>query len=304
MIVTETISRKDGFTSMITKFDENQSILQILFAYVDSLTIEGVPPVTGRPPICRKALLKCFFLKTVFQIDSLRKLTRFLHQYPSFRVSCGLYFVPHVSTFSRVGTWFREKGIPVIHEKVLQELNLELIPCVLIDSTALRSSLYDSQAKWGKSTRYGWYKGYKAHVCSTPEGVVLSYAFTTANVHDSKMAPVLLQDIKDQNVLFSVADAAYDSQRIYEIARTCNIFAMNPINPRNGEQNKSTHRRVLSHFIQTIFGKQLMKERRKIEQQFSKLKDKGLEQPRWYGQNRYLLHVQLVFLIHNIACLF
>ena len=59
----------------------------------------------------------------------------------------------------------------------------------------------------GKSTRYGWYKGYKAHVCSTPEGVVLSYAFTTANVHDSKMAPVLLQDIEDQHVLFSIADA-------------------------------------------------------------------------------------------------
>ncbi|MHA2890535.1 transposase [Bacillus cereus] len=289
---------------MITNFDQNQSILQILFAYVDSLTIGGVPPITGRPPICRKTLLKCFFVKTVFQIHSLRKLTRFLHQYPSFRASYGLSFVPHISTFSRVGTWFREKGIPVIHEKVLQELNLELITCVLIDSTALRSSLYDSQAKWGKSTRYGWYKGYKAHVCSTPEGVVLSYTFTTANVHDSKMAPVLLQDIQNQNMLFSVADAAYDSQRIYEIARTCNFFAMNPINPRNGEQNKSTHRRVLSHFIQTILGKQLMKERGKIEQQFSKLKDKGLEQPRWYGQNRYLFHVQLVFLIHNIAYLF
>ena len=304
MIVSQTISRKDGFTSMITNFEENQSILHILFAYVDSLTIGGVPPVTGRPPICRKALLKCFFLKTVFQIDSLRKLTRFLHQFPSFRASCGLSFVPHISTFSRVGTWFREESIPVIHEKVLHELNLGLIPCVLIDSTALRSSLYDSQARWGKSTRYGWYKGYKAHVCSTPEGVVLSYTFTTANVHDSKMASVLLRDIQDRNVLFSVADAAYDSQHIYEIARTCDIFAMNPINPRNGEQIKSTHRRVLSHFVQTIFGKQLMKERGKIEQQFSKLKNKGLEQPRWYGQNRYLLHVQLVFLIHNIAYLF
>ncbi|MED3391362.1 transposase, partial [Bacillus thuringiensis] len=67
---------------------------------------------------------------------------------------------------------------------------------------------------------------------------------------------------------------------------------------------KSTHRRVVSHFLQTTFGKQLMKERGKIEQQFSHLKDKGLEQPRWYGQNRYLLHVQLVFLIHNIAYLF
>ncbi|MBH0354641.1 transposase, partial [Bacillus thuringiensis] len=57
---------------MIANFDQNQSMLQILFAYVDRLTIGGVPPFTGRPPICRKALLKCFFLKTVFQIDSLR----------------------------------------------------------------------------------------------------------------------------------------------------------------------------------------------------------------------------------------
>jgi len=133
---------------------------------------------------------------------------------------------------------------------------------------------------------------------------VLSYVFTTANVPDSKMAPVLLQDIKDQNVLFSVADAAYDSQHIYESAKKCNTFAMNPINPRNGDQNKGTYRRVLSHFIQTILGKQLMKERGNIEQQFSNLKDKGLKQPRWYGQNRYLLHVHLVFMIHNIACLF
>ena len=59
----------------------------------------------------------------------------------------------------------------------------------------------------GKSTRYGWYKGYKTHVCSTPEGVVLSYAFTIANVHDSKMAPVLLQDIKINMCLFSVAES-------------------------------------------------------------------------------------------------
>ena len=64
MIVTQTIFRKDGFTSMITNFDQNQSILHILFAYVDSLTIGGVPPITGRPPICRKALLKCFFVTT------------------------------------------------------------------------------------------------------------------------------------------------------------------------------------------------------------------------------------------------
>ena len=93
----------------------------------------------------------------------------------------------------------------------------------------------------------------------------MSYTFTTANVHDSKIAPVLLRDIQNRNVLFTVADVTYDSQHIYEIAGTCNIFAVNRINPRNGEQIKSTHRRVLSHFAQTIFGKQLMKERGKIE---------------------------------------
>lgn len=47
-----------------------------------------------------------------------------------------------------------------------------------------------------------------------------------------------------------------------------------------------------------------MKERGKIERQFSKLKDRGLEQPRWYGQDHYLLDVQLVLLIHSIAYLF
>lgn len=89
-------------------------------------------------------------MKTVFQIDSLRKLTHFLHQYTLFRAFCGLFSVPHISTFPRVGTWFREEGIQIIHEKMLQELNLGLLPCVLIDSTALQSSLYDSQARWGE----------------------------------------------------------------------------------------------------------------------------------------------------------
>lgn len=35
------------------------------------------------------------------------------------------------------------------------------------------------------------------------------------------------------------------------------------------------------------------------EQTFNRLKNGGLEQPRWYGFNRYLLHVQLCFLMHD-----
>ncbi|RGP42358.1 transposase [Bacillus thuringiensis] len=42
-----------------------------------------------------------------------------------------------------------------------------------------------------------------------------------------------------------------------------------------------------------------MKERGEIEQQFSKLKNKRLKQPRWYDRNRYLLHVQLVLQVSH-----
>lgn len=106
-------------------------------------------------------------------------------------------------------------------------------------------------------------------------------------------------------MFFSAADAAYGSQHIYGIARMCDIFAMDPTNPRKSEQIQSTHRRVVSHFAQTSFGKQLMEEAGgEIEQLFSKLKNEGLEQPRCYGQKRYLLHVRLIFLVHNIAYLF
>ncbi|WP_103652712.1 transposase [Bacillus thuringiensis] len=48
--------------------------------------------------------------------------------------------------------------------------------------------------------------------------MILSYVFTTANVHDSQMASTLLQNINDRNVLLSVADAAYDNQAIHESA--------------------------------------------------------------------------------------
>ncbi len=97
---------------------------------------------------------------------------------------------------------------------------------------------------------------------------MLSYAFITTS------------RLTDRHVWFSIADAAYDSQSFYKLAGTCDIFPVNLINLRNGEKIKSSHRRVLSHFVTTTFGKQLMKERGKIEKQFSNLKDKGLEQPR------------------------
>ncbi|MED4988796.1 transposase [Parageobacillus toebii] len=88
-----------------------------------------------------------FLFKNLFSIDSLRKLVRVLQRFRCFQRACGLREVPHLSTFSRAAKWFREQGFPVFHTQLLKDLGVRYPQIVLIDSTALRSSLYDSQAK-------------------------------------------------------------------------------------------------------------------------------------------------------------
>jgi len=51
---------------------EMDPLLHALFQYIDQLSLPETPYVTSRPPISKKSLLKCFFLKTYFSIDSLR----------------------------------------------------------------------------------------------------------------------------------------------------------------------------------------------------------------------------------------
>lgn len=73
------------------------------------------------------------FLQKQYSDPFFTQINSFFDQYPSFRVSCGPSFIPHISTFSRVGNWFRNEGISLIHKQALQEMYLGLIPYVLID---------------------------------------------------------------------------------------------------------------------------------------------------------------------------
>ena len=88
---------------------EKESILDMLFHYLDQLSIPEKPYVTGRPPVSKRILLKSFVLKTVFQIPSLRKLVDFLNQFSYFRNLCGFTAVPHFSTFSRAAQLVSQK---------------------------------------------------------------------------------------------------------------------------------------------------------------------------------------------------
>ena len=74
-----------------------------------------------------------------------------------------------------------------------------------IDSTALRSSRFDSQAKSGKSTYLGWYKGYKLHLVTSTDLVPLALEFTTANVHDSNCEQ-LVKQLYSHDILLGIED--------------------------------------------------------------------------------------------------
>jgi len=102
--------------------------------------------VTGRPPVSKKGLLTCFFLKTYFAMDSLRQLVNILHRFGYFRRICERLEVPHLSTFSRASQWFQEQRFSDWNDQLLNDLGVQKPKVVMIGRTALRSSLYDSQA--------------------------------------------------------------------------------------------------------------------------------------------------------------
>ncbi|EMI09202.1 transposase [Anoxybacillus gonensis] len=52
------------------------SLLEALFPYINRLSFLETPYKTGRPPVSKKSLLPCFFLKTYIAIDSLWELVR------------------------------------------------------------------------------------------------------------------------------------------------------------------------------------------------------------------------------------
>jgi hypothetical protein len=118
---------------------EIDPLLASLFRYIDSLSLPETPYVTGRPPVSKKSLLKCFFLKTYFSIDSLRKLVRILQRFRCFQRACGFSKVSHLSTFFRAAKWFREQGFPVFLCTAAQRFRSTVSPIVLIDSTALEA---------------------------------------------------------------------------------------------------------------------------------------------------------------------
>ncbi|WP_242663847.1 transposase [Geobacillus zalihae] len=94
------------------------------------------------------------------------------------------------------------------------DLGVQQPSIVLIDCTALRSSLCDSQAKWDVSTLCRSFKGYKLHLGTTTEGIILSPVLKTANRHDAALASDVLSSLQGWGIELALGDAAYDSENV------------------------------------------------------------------------------------------
>ena len=120
-----------------------------------------------------------------------------------------------------------------------------------MDSTALRSSLYDQLVEQRKSTRYKWYKDYKLHLATTNIGIILAHELTTANVYDSEAIPQLLTQLTEFEIIFVLGDKAYDNRLIGEQAQTQDILFLTPLIKRKGRRRKDAFARVMPTFLKT-----------------------------------------------------
>ena len=258
----------------------------------------------GRPrKYSDQQIVACMLYGVKNSIFSLRELEYRIKQDCIFISIIQLNEVPDYSTFSLRSKSLEQHIYYGIYAMFVELIDPETRLCA-IDGTALRSSKYDSEAKSGKGTRLGYFKGYKFHCIAAVTDIIIPLVFdiTTANVYDNQVSN-LLYEAKIYNPFLILADAAYDSVEWFEIASDLELNLLTDINMRKSKSIESfaDKRYENALFMQSPIGLKLYKNRLKIEQLFSILKGLyNLENPRLYGQARYERHIKWVLLAYLI----
>jgi len=185
---------------------------------------------------------------------SLQKLQERLSAYhdPRWRRLCGLSLseVPPYSTLvyrshhAKVKRWQERLYCRML--KVL--LNCRNLGLLAIDMTDLPRDLKDKLAAWGVCGKGPFY-GYKIHLIVTRDGVPLAVVVTRANETEPMVTEHLLNQLRRrltkeqlERLCYAVADAAYDTVRIYESFADLEAQLIAAVNPRNNEKLKGGYR--------------------------------------------------------------
>src|SRR5215204_5877602 len=87
----------------------------------------------------------------------------------------------------------------------------------------------DTEAGWTKSGWHGWVYGWKLHLACTVAGVwiPLSARLTPANVHDGRIAPLLIGELPEE-ARFVLGDKHYDAKDLKERCLADGRFLVSP----------------------------------------------------------------------------
>ena len=236
-------------------------------------------------------------------IFSLRELEYKINRDPLFKYTIGIDKASDYSTLSLRLNKIERFIYYGIYAMLIESINPDTRICA-IDGTALRSSKFDGDARKGKGTRLGFYIGYKLHCIASVTDVIIPLIFdiTTANVYDNQLFD-LMYEAKIYNPFMILADAAYDDENWFKIAKDLDLNLLTDVNIRNSKsiESFSENRYNNALFRESTIGSKLYKNRLKIEQLFSVLKGLyNLENPRLYGKNRYKRHVKWVLMSYLI----
>lgn len=294
MIISPDELKENNFYQICSKLDE---------LYEKQFNTEGNQGRRRPKKYTDLQIIKCFLFKVKNKIYCLRELETKLDQNPFIKNIIGIDKAPDHSTLSiRVKKIRKNKFYPLFRQLVSK---LEPDTRInAIDSTPLRSSKCDSEAKKGYSTRLEWYKGYKLHLVSSNDYIPLSFSVTTANIYDNTydICKNLMIDLSQYNPFMLLGDAGYDSTKLFELAHEEEFNLLTDINLKNADSPEDFTdqcRRENARYFNSPLGEKMYENRTTIERLFSFLKERyNLEAPRLYGYQRYSSHVRWVLLLY------
>ena len=133
---------EEALPSLTQKQQQLVSILEVL--RVEEFVFPSCPGFRGRPEKSRRAILRAFVAKAVYNMTTTRMLIERLHSDVSFRKICGFELrneIPSESVFSRAFAGFAATGLLIhVHAELIKtHYNSEIIGHVITDSSAIET---------------------------------------------------------------------------------------------------------------------------------------------------------------------
>lgn len=249
----------------------------------------------GWPPV---ALFRALLLATWYDLSDV-KLAEALADRASFRRFCGFSATeptPERTAFVRFRSELVRRSLDrLLFETVIRQLKNKgvavrtgtLVDATLIPSASIR---HDREARWAGHRRRKPVHGYKAHISTDQDAVLIeAVEVTTANVHDAALLDAVLPD-EPGEVFADSAFASHNAERVI-IAR-----GGKPRTVQTAIWGGADALRRLQ-----IHNAAIYRVRARIEKVFGTTKRSyGLRRMRWLGLAKAGLQVRLAAIAYNL----